>query len=749
MLHRLIKSSPKIALWLVLLIVPLLIGLAWGAVFDDGVYVTLRCARDLAAGRGLTHDPTASESLLHAPLYVLALALAARLGLALPQAGLILSALGWGAAAIVVHCAGRALRADWDDPRPVAAVAAAALVAFNPAVVSTLGSEASWAAALAWAAIAATFTKRWRVQTCALALMLCVHFDLGALTLAVLLLAAQWTQRRRFPLLPSLLLAAIALGWIWMATTYQVSSFFILRSPFSIQNLLEESEFYWLFLPLLLCGAIELSGAARKALWGGVLWAAASLLGSGAVSEATVTTLGLFLAGLGIGWVVAWTERRKLLRLDRARLAFGLALVAGLPLGVAQASSLVQRYQFRPAARQAVEQYVADWLRARAEPGATVFGSQRVGYLADRPTIPWDGGDSDPAALTALLRTLNQAPPGYCVSARSIGWDHLTRTPWFQGNYALLQTFKSPYDAAASFSIWRYRFGEFDLGERQSLDAHLSDEVDLVGYQYGPDRIQPGGSVHATFFLRATQPVSDTFRIVAWVISPRDGVGWAQRDVIVSHESGLVGWWQTGEPLAARLVLTTTPDIPIGAYDLRMSVAQAYSAELLPMYRDGDDAPLDQIVLGDVVVPWQGEFDASERLNADFGDQVRLLGFEVADRLSPGTGFDVELYWEALRPPDDDYVVFVHLVNADGQVVASHDGPPVDGRYATGAWRPGEVVPDVHHLMLDPDVAGGAYQLMVGLYQWPSMERLPAWDSQGVEQAGRVVWLQSLVVEMP
>jgi hypothetical protein len=93
--------------------------------------------------------------------------------------------------------------------------------------------------------------------------------------------------------------------------------------------------------------------------------------------------------------------------------------------------------------------------------------------------------------------------------------------------------------------------------------------------------------------------------------------------------------------------------------------------------------------------------------------------------------------------------VFVHLVNADGQVVASHDGPPVDGRYATGAWRPGEVVPDVHHLMLDPDVAGGAYQLMVGLYQWPSMERLPAWDSQGVEQAGRVVWLQSLVVEMP
>ena len=51
---RLAPSRPKIrswlepALWLVLLIVPLAIGLAWGTFLDDSAYVTFRHARNLA-----------------------------------------------------------------------------------------------------------------------------------------------------------------------------------------------------------------------------------------------------------------------------------------------------------------------------------------------------------------------------------------------------------------------------------------------------------------------------------------------------------------------------------------------------------------------------------------------------------------------------------------------------------------------------------------------------------------------------
>jgi hypothetical protein len=55
-------------------------------------------------------------------------------------------------------------------------------------------------------------------------------------------------------------------------------------------------------------------------------------------------------------------------------------------------------------------------------------------------------------------------------------------------------------------------------------------------------------------------------------------------------------------------------------------------------------------------------------------------------------------------------------------------------------------VPDVHRLVTHHRIAQGTYQLLVGMYRWPSMERLPVWNAQGVEQASRVLHLQSIEI---
>jgi hypothetical protein len=70
----------------------------------------------------------------------------------------------------------------------------------------------------------------------------------------------------------------------------------------------------------------------------------------------------------------------------------------------------------------------------------------------------------------------------------------------------------------------------------------------------------------------------------------------------------------------------------------------------------------------------------------------------------------------------------------------------MEGRYPTQAWLPGDIVPDVHHVPLDPNVPAGTYHLQVGMYRWPSMERLPVWDEDGVEHPDRVVFLQPVEV---
>jgi hypothetical protein len=165
------------------------------------------------------------------------------------------------------------------------------------------------------------------------------------------------------------------------------------------------------------------------------------------------------------------------------------------------------------------------------------------------------------------------------------------------------------------------------------------------------------------------------------------------------------------------------------------------------MYQNEDISPLDRVFLGYVAVPWEGEIDLVQSVDANLGDEISLAGFEVAGNLSPGTDFDVVLYWEARQSPKENYVVFVHLLDVEGQIVASHDGPPMQARYPTGAWLPGDIVRDVHRLTLDSSVPAGEYQLKVGMYRWPDLERLPVWDSRGVEQADRAFVLQSVWVQ--
>jgi hypothetical protein len=278
--------------------------------------------------------------------------------------------------------------------------------------------------------------------------------------------------------------------------------------------------------------------------------------------------------------------------------------------------------------------------------------------------------------------------------------------------------------------------------------VHLPSKVELIGYKSWPGQIQPGDAVYVTLFVQATQPITRSLRTIVRLVSPTEGVGWAQRDEIVPG-SFPVNWWRAGQAIAERYVLTTTSEVPMGAYELDVSEVTPDAADVLPIFQDDDPTPFDQVALGYVVVPTPGNPDIAKPVKAEFEGQINLLGYDAADSLSPGAELDVTLYWEAHQPPKDNYVVFVHLLDADGRLVANHDGPPMEGRYPTKAWLPGQIVPDTHRIMLKPDVPVGTYRLQVGMYRWPSLERLRVWNDQGIEQADRVLILQSIQIRSP
>ncbi len=135
-----------------------------------------------------------------------------------------------------------------------------------------------------------------------------------------------------------------------------------------------------------------------------------------------------------------------------------------------------------------------------------------------------------------------------------------------------------------------------------------------------------------------------------------------------------------------------------------------------------------------------------EGLDVNFGDAVRLRGWRLnEERLHPGTPLTLTLAWEATVELNDQYVVFLHLLSSDGVLVAQLDAPLVEN-LSPSAWPPGTTFSYPATIELPGELPPGDYHLLVGVYLWPSLERLPVLaDVPGAEM--RVVELGNVRVE--
>ncbi len=109
-----------------------------------------------------------------------------------------------------------------------------------------------------------------------------------------------------------------------------------------------------------------------------------------------------------------------------------------------------------------------------------------------------------------------------------------------------------------------------------------------------------------------------------------------------------------------------------------------------------------------------------------FGDRLRLYGYEaLPGAVSAGQPLTVTLYWDVLTTPEHDYTTFVHLVNADGRVIAQSDHRPGGVYYPTSLWRSGDRLRDTHELIIPADPGPQPYTLVVGLYRLaPDLQHL-------------------------
>lgn len=173
--------------------------------------------------------------------------------------------------------------------------------------------------------------------------------------------------------------------------------------------------------------------------------------------------------------------------------------------------------------------------------------------------------------------------------------------------------------------------------------------------------------------------------------------------------------WRAGDTVLTWLPLEIPAETPTGGYWLNLGFYTAPDARPLSILGPGAP-PATTLRLGPVKVAGREPSlpDSGQRLTT-FADQLSLTDVDIHGRT-------VNLTWRAESRIPEPLTVFVHALDAAGEIVAQHDGQPHGGSYPTQLWDAGEVISDPHDLLGD---LSRAASLSIGVYRTQSLERLP------------------------
>jgi hypothetical protein len=271
---------------------------------------------------------------------------------------------------------------------------------------------------------------------------------------------------------------------------------------------------------------------------------------------------------------------------------------------------------------------------------------------------------------------------------------------------------------------------------QRDLEINWGDKVALLGYGLSGDSFEPGDELQLLLRLVGLTQIREELSLFVHLFDS-EGRLWAQDDSAPLRGLHPTTHWVEGEAIRDPHQLTLPLDIPSGRYRLEVGIYSPTTMERLLAVGSGEES-----ITLDYIRVTRGEEGPSPRysLEANLGDKVALLGYDLeVKEAKPGDTLHLTLYWQAQREMDEEYTVFVHLVDEEGTIWGQKDGWPEEGFYPTSFWDPGEVVRDRYDLVIDPQAPPGLLRVEVGLYLAETGDRLDLLDQDGRLMGNRVL----------
>ncbi|MBI5034955.1 MAG: hypothetical protein HZB51_30890 [Chloroflexi bacterium] len=270
----------------------------------------------------------------------------------------------------------------------------------------------------------------------------------------------------------------------------------------------------------------------------------------------------------------------------------------------------------------------------------------------------------------------------------------------------------------------------------QGSALNFGSTLTLVGVDMARTTWQPGETITVALWTQTLYPPPAT---VKWRMDLVDYtgqvVGRVERDPFDNQYP--LQRWPPGRWTRDVWPMPLDSRLQPGVYDLHLALFRTGGdlLDVTPLYATEPITPTADASLVRMKIPLPPpsaeELRAAKSIQAKLGENFALASYALqTDRAS--RKIHLALYWQGVKKSNKDYKAFVHVLDASGQVVAQKDASPLDGKYPTSIWDPGEIIKDEYELVVPTD-AHAPFTIEIGMYDQPTQTRLPVGNSDHVE----------------
>ncbi len=317
-----------------------------------------------------------------------------------------------------------------------------------------------------------------------------------------------------------------------------------------------------------------------------------------------------------------------------------------------------------------------------------------------------------------------------CVLAAA-GWRRLWKPlPWLMLAYMSVIALLAPIYIQSAFGQPALMTQAQAPAGTNPTDVRFGSLARLMAYEASPRRVGPGGETTVTLCWEALTSTPQNYSMFVHLLGPADAVV-GGRNTYPGLGAFATSLWRQGDAFCDHVIVPVDKKAPGEmVYGVEVGLFDQATMTRLPA-ADASGKAVAQVIVDRVKVLGTGDTmpGSAAQVKANFADEITLLGYQAGAPV-PGQYVPVTLYWQAQSVIPVDYTVFMHMLDASGQIVAYADARPKAGWLPTTWWDPGKIVADEHTLALPDALPAGNYHLEIGLYVPETGERLPLSGSE-------------------